>query len=97
MSAHKPSFEMEKQDLSVDTSGLGNFGEVNTNAGTNVTGAPGKSNKTPFWETKGGGIVSSLLGVLAMGGLGYGIGAVSGGRTSCYGVTQEWFSLKKKP
>lgn len=104
MSAHKPSFEMEKQDLSVDTSGLGNFGEVNTNAGTNVTGAPGKSNKTPFWETKGGGIVSSLLGVLAMGGLGYGIGAVSGGRRggaqgAAYGLgmgTLQDLSLRKQ-
>lgn len=104
MSAHKPSFEMEKQDLSVDTSGLGNFGEVNTNAGTNVTGAPGKSNKTPFWETKGGGIVSSLLGVLALGGLGYGIGAVSGGRRggaqgAAYGLgmgTLQDLSLRKQ-
>ena len=104
MSAHKPSFDMEKKDLSVDTSGLGDFGEVNTNAGTNVTGAAGKSNKTPFWESKGGGIVSSLLGVLAMGGLGYGIGAVSGGRRggaqgAAYGLglgTLQDLSLRKQ-
>lgn len=80
MSANKPSLEMAPHDLSVDTSGLGSFGEVNSNAGTNTTGAAGQSNKAPFWESKGGGIMSSLLGVLALGGLGAGIGAISGGR-----------------
>lgn len=104
MSAHKPSFEMEKRDLNVDTSGLGSFGEVNSNAGTNVTGAAAQSNKTPFWQTKGGGIVSSLLGVLALGGLGYGIGAISGGRRggaqgAAYGMglgTLQDLSLRKQ-
>lgn len=79
ISAHQPQLEGNR-DLSVDTSNLGHFGEVNSNAGTNATGAPAQSNKQSFWNTTGGGIASSLLGILALGGLGAGIGAISGGR-----------------
>lgn len=66
-------------DPTVDTSSLGSFGDVNSSAGTDVTGAQSKTTKGNFWDSKGGGILSSLLGVLALGGLGAGIGAISGG------------------
>lgn len=69
----------QARDPSVDTSSLGNFGEVNSSAGTDVTGAQPKTTKGNFWDSKGGGILQSLLGVLALGGLGAGIGAISGG------------------
>lgn len=69
----------QARDPSVDTSSLGNFGEVNSSAGTDATGAQPKTTKGNFWDSKGGGILQSLLGVLALGGLGAGIGAISGG------------------
>lgn len=64
------------RDLNVDTSGIGNFGQVNSTANAPVTGGTGQPK---FWDSKGGNILSSLLGIIGMGALGAGVGAVSGG------------------
>lgn len=64
----------------VDTSNVGNFGDVNTTAHNDDMGAPADSKKPGFWDSKGGNILGSILGVIALGGLGAGIGAISGGR-----------------
>lgn len=67
-----PAFQGVQKDFNVDvdTTGLGHYGEVNSNA----------SPKKDFWNTKGGNIASSLLGMVALGLLGAGIGAIGGGR-----------------
>lgn len=62
-----------------DTSQLGTFGDVNTTAHTKQMGTPANSDKPGFWDSKGGNILASLLGIVGLGGLGAGIGAISGG------------------
>lgn len=79
------------QDPKTDISGIGQWGQVNSTASSPVTGGMAESTGKKFWDTKGGGILSSLLGVIALGGLGAGIGAISGGgrgalRGASYGM-----------
>lgn len=80
------------------------FGGVNTTAHNSQMGQPSNDQKPGFWDSKGGSILSSLLGVIALGGLGAGIGAISGGgrgaaRGASYGMglgTLQDLALRKQ-
>lgn len=81
-----------------------NFGGVNTTAHNTQMGQPSNDQKPGFWDSKGGNILGSLLGIIALGGLGAGIGAISGGgrgaaRGASYGMglgTLQDLALRKQ-
>lgn len=83
--------QQDAVDQDVDTTNIAqSHGEVQ---GTEKAMTPGEAPKpkTPFWDTRGGNILGSLIGMLGLGGLGAAIGGISGGgrgaaRGASYGM-----------